>query len=515
MTSTEATPAPKPPRRRGRLGELTGRNELTEETIFTSTRQAACLNPAVVATHPALAGPITGIDLATGQPVSTDPHELYRQGRIISPNVLVLGDISSGKSSLVKTQYCLRQVACGKQVVVLDRKNQQGRGEYERAAAELGVVPVRFARTGGTSINLLDPRISTTSESGTDGRVGQDRLLLMVAEHAHEQPLTSRQRYALRTAHHTALERARTAGRAATLHDVVDALYEPVTGTSAAPRKHLEAEGIVSREHVTLWGLDLALDLERFVTGDLSGLIDRATSSSLDLDAPLIVFDTSALPEDSPALSLVMALVATFLSAVWANRPGRRPGWNTRFTSGATPTGDWPGTADVPETLQHPGPAEDSAEHVAWPRGAASEGAIQAAGAAAPHRPLHTQLRPGLLGRPFGNAADHPERVRRYPSGMTDAEWAVVRPLLPVPGWLRGRGGSRRRTATGRYWTLSATWWTTASSGGRCRPTSRRGTGSMRSSADGATMCWSGSSTTGCAAGSAGRRGGMRSRRPG
>ncbi|QIY59063.1 IS5 family transposase [Streptomyces sp. RPA4-5] len=41
----------------------------------------------------------------------------------------------------------------------------------------------------------------------------------------------------------------------------------------------------------------------------------------------------------------------------------------------------------------------------------------------------------------FGNAADHPERVRRYPSDMTDAEWAAVRPLLPVPGWMRGRGG--------------------------------------------------------------------------
>jgi transposase len=24
---------------------------------------------------------------------------------------------------------------------------------------------------------------------------------------------------------------------------------------------------------------------------------------------------------------------------------------------------------------------------------------------------------------------------------MTDAEWAEVRPLLPVPGWMRGRGG--------------------------------------------------------------------------
>jgi transposase len=41
----------------------------------------------------------------------------------------------------------------------------------------------------------------------------------------------------------------------------------------------------------------------------------------------------------------------------------------------------------------------------------------------------------------FGNAPDHPERVRRYPLDMTDAEWAVVRPLLPVPAWLRGRGG--------------------------------------------------------------------------
>ncbi|MFE3149515.1 hypothetical protein ACFXJ6_23140 [Streptomyces sp. NPDC059218] len=24
---------------------------------------------------------------------------------------------------------------------------------------------------------------------------------------------------------------------------------------------------------------------------------------------------------------------------------------------------------------------------------------------------------------------------------MTDAEWAVVRDVLPVPGWLEGRGG--------------------------------------------------------------------------
>ena len=36
---------------------------------------------------------------------------------------------------------------------------------------------------------------------------------------------------------------------------------------------------------------------------------------------------------------------------------------------------------------------------------------------------------------------NHPDRVRRYPSDMTDAEWAAVRPLLPVPAWFQGRDG--------------------------------------------------------------------------
>ncbi|WP_435851430.1 IS5 family transposase [Streptomyces mirabilis] len=41
----------------------------------------------------------------------------------------------------------------------------------------------------------------------------------------------------------------------------------------------------------------------------------------------------------------------------------------------------------------------------------------------------------------YGNAVDRPERQRRYPSYLTDAEWAAVRPLLPTPGWMRRRGG--------------------------------------------------------------------------
>ncbi|MEV7394087.1 IS5 family transposase [Streptomyces sp. NPDC091215] len=45
------------------------------------------------------------------------------------------------------------------------------------------------------------------------------------------------------------------------------------------------------------------------------------------------------------------------------------------------------------------------------------------------------------LAHRFGNAADNGTRQPRYPTDMTDAEWAAVLPLLPVPGWMRGRGG--------------------------------------------------------------------------
>ena len=38
-------------------------------------------------------------------------------------------------------------------------------------------------------------------------------------------------------------------------------------------------------------------------------------------------------------------------------------------------------------------------------------------------------------------AGSRSPRARRYPSDMTDAEWAVIGPLLPAPGWMAGKGG--------------------------------------------------------------------------
>jgi transposase len=56
-------------------------------------------------------------------------------------------------------------------------------------------------------------------------------------------------------------------------------------------------------------------------------------------------------------------------------------------------------------------------------------------GAAAPDQPHAVACRccPG--------GGSRSRRRRRYPSDMSDAEWAVCEPLLPHPAWLAGKGG--------------------------------------------------------------------------
>ncbi|MFE6065443.1 transposase [Streptomyces sp. NPDC056525] len=95
---------------------------------------------------------------------------------------------------------------------------------------------------------------------------------------------------------------------------------------------------------------------------------------------------------------------------------------------------------------------------------------------------------------------------------MSDAEWTGVRPLLPVPGWLRGGGGQpeahchRAMLDAIRYLVDNGTKW-------RAMPaTSCRGTGSTRASGAGATTILSASCTTGSAAWSASGPGRTRSR---
>lgn len=47
----------------------------------------------------------------------------------------------------------------------------------------------------------------------------------------------------------------------------------------------------------------------------------------------------------------------------------------------------------------------------------------------------------GCLAHRYGNAADRAERRPVYPTDLTDGQWALIAPLIPVPAWMGGRGG--------------------------------------------------------------------------
>ena len=57
-------------------------------------------------------------------------------------------------------------------------------------------------------------------------------------------------------------------------------------------------------------------------------------------------------------------------------------------------------------------------------------------------RHVHPAPGPGVAAcRCCPGGLSRSSRARRYPSDMTEAEWAVCEPLLPAPAWKRGKGG--------------------------------------------------------------------------
>jgi hypothetical protein len=316
--------------RRNRFLHWIGWYEVVDrDATITSTRQVVATNPALIRSQPPFSGPAVGIDEQTGMYHGSDPFVLYDRDVIESINVVIVGDVGVAKSTFVKNHYVQDALYAGRQVCCFDRKkNRDRKSEYDPVARVVEVsgrrvARVRFDRAGnGARVNILDPRIIARGGE-RHGRVGQDELLLMVAELLHGK-LTSEEKFALSAAHKKALNLAQEEGRVPVLGDVVDALFLPDVSylpAALASSSHTATQH-VTVEHMLDWGLRLGLDLHGALDGTLSGLIDGPTRGAdgdgLDLDADLIVVDTSSLTDGSAALMLVMAIMSTFISSVWA-----------------------------------------------------------------------------------------------------------------------------------------------------------------------------------------------------
>ncbi|MEW1656810.1 MULTISPECIES: ATP-binding protein [unclassified Streptomyces] len=301
---------------------LYGKVETTRLPVRTSTGQAQAVYLPTAAPGLGDSGVIIGREVYSGKGYIYDPFQLYGQ-QLPAPHWLVLGESGNGKSALEKT-YVLRQLRFrDRQVVVLDAQGEDGVGEWNLIAQELGITPIRLdptaALNGGIRLNPLDPSITTT---------GQLALLRTIIEVAMGRGLDERAGFALKVAHAAVLSqyeeadaRADEAGRTPrparqpVLSDIVEQLRHPEPASAEAMN--------VDIDDVRAWGLDVALVLDRLVDGDLRGMFDGPTTAGIDLDAPLIVFDLSHIDRNSIAMPILMAIVGVWLEHTWI-RPDRK-----------------------------------------------------------------------------------------------------------------------------------------------------------------------------------------------
>jgi hypothetical protein len=271
-----------------------------------TTRNLGAAYPFIAEAGLGQRGVVIGDDLLGGSFVF-DPFELYAQGVLSNPNIVVFGQIGRGKSAFVKT-FLWRQAVFGRRAWVVDPK-----GEYTDLAAAWGVRPVALRPGGPIRLNPLDPApsIDGTEAGDAPGTAGrrQAELLSSLASACLGRSVLPRERAALGVA--LAAAAART--DIPTVPSVVEELLAPTARAAASLRTDLR--------QLVEDGRDVALELRRLVHGDLRGMFDGPTTPGLDLAGPLVILDLSAL-YTSAALGVLMACATAWLQSALARRAG-------------------------------------------------------------------------------------------------------------------------------------------------------------------------------------------------
>ena len=157
---------------------------------------------------------------------------------------------------------------------------------------------MRLQPGGTVRLNPLDPGLAPSE----DRLRRQGELLASLAAASLGRPVGPRER--------TAIELALLAladdpsGGAPTLPQVVEAMLVPRDREAA--RVHTERLALAAD------GREVALELRRLVEGDLRGMFDGRTSEGIELDAPMVVLDLSAVYA-SAALGVLITCAAAWL----------------------------------------------------------------------------------------------------------------------------------------------------------------------------------------------------------
>jgi hypothetical protein len=285
-----------------------------------STKQAAVLNTSLVGPPTGTHGICSGRDILSHSPIAHDPVTAYNSTpqTVSSPNVIVLGVVGGGKSSLVKTVFVIRPLLLkNRRVVVFDKKSREtgegSEGEYSELVREFGGTHIKFTTDGtGTTFNVLDKRITR----GTGAR-GHSRLIQNIVRLADDsRPLSAADAEAIRAA--LRMTRAQYADRRRdpVLTDLLPNLSQ------AANDPAYQRIGAVSRDELARAGARVEWVLNGLLE-EYAGLLDGETSAKVDLSSKLTSFDISQLPDDGPAIPVVMAIGNMWMLGRIKEEPGK------------------------------------------------------------------------------------------------------------------------------------------------------------------------------------------------
>jgi type IV secretory pathway VirB4 component len=251
-------------------------------------------------------GPYMGVSVTGGMSAfHFDPFELY--GTVLTnPNVIVLGEVGSGKSSTVKA-FLTRSIAVyghRRFLAVIDPK-----GEYAPLAHALGIPVVKLHPGGTARLNPMDPRPGDDPADVLSRQGLVAALVTAVLGRALDPTEDALLGWAIHTLGHT--------GRAFTLADAIAAIQHPATDLVELAR--------TSPLELSRAAAPVVFALDKLIHRSLRGMFDGPTTVSLDwADGPGIVIDLSAVYGDRAALPLVMMAATHWLGAVLQRHSNRR-----------------------------------------------------------------------------------------------------------------------------------------------------------------------------------------------
>lgn len=251
-------------------------------------------------------GPYMGVSVTGGMDAFYyDPFELYPD-TLTNPNVVVIGEVGSGKSSTVKAFLSRSVTVYGAKrfIAILDPK-----GEYSPLAASLGIPAVRLRPGGSTRLNPMDSRPGDDPQDATARQSLASALVVTVLG----RPLDSTEDAVLGWA----VQTLASSEAPFTLRDVLSAVQNPPAELLALAQ--LSPLELARSASPVLFAID------KLVSRALRGMFDGPTTVGPDwASGPGLVVDLSAVYGDRDALPLVMMAATSWLAAVLERASDRR-----------------------------------------------------------------------------------------------------------------------------------------------------------------------------------------------